>query len=102
MEKRTRHSTLDWGLSLVRETGKQMIEGLTLGCIMRTKVIESMPSAASANSLVPTILERSCSTQTRSRRMTALNIYQLVYSAVVLCLTFDGGEVKLSRWVKVV
>jgi len=79
-----------------------MVGGLTLGFIIRTKIIEKMPSAASANSLAPTTLERSYSTQIRRRRMTALKIRQPVYSAVMLRLTFDDGEVELSRRTKVV
>ena len=75
---RTSHSTLDWSLSWACETGKQMVEGLTLGFRMRTKIIEKIPSAASTNSLVPTTLERSYSTQTRRRRMTAPSVYQLI------------------------
>ncbi len=68
---------------------------------MRTKMIVNVPRAARASSQAPTTLERSYKTQTRRRRITVLIACQLIYRTVVLRLTFDDGEVDLSRWVEV-
>lgn len=68
---------------------------------MRTKMISKAPRTARASSLTPTILERSYKTHTRRSRITILGACQLVYTAVILRLTFDDGEVDLSRWVAI-
>ena len=68
---------------------------------MRTMMIDNTPRTTRASSQAPTTLERSYKTQTRSRRITVLITCQPVYRTVVLRLTFDDGEVDLSRWVEV-
>lgn len=68
---------------------------------MRTMMIDNTPRTARASSQAPTTLERSYKTQTRRRRITVLRMCQLVYRTVVLRLTFDDGEVDLSRWAEV-